>query len=270
MNRAIGVMGCGWLGLPLAKALLNKNHRVYGSTTSEAKLQILKHEGIVPFKIVLGEKNIQGAISAFLAPLEVLIINVPPKLRGKGQKENYVRKMKLLKEAILKSGIKKMVFVSSTSVYGNVEGEVTEKTATEPVTESGKQLLASEELFRNSEIFQTAILRFGGLIGPERHPITFLAGRDGLDNGDEYINLIHLNDCIQMIQFIIDNDSWNETYNGVFPEHPIKRIFYTSAALKRGLPPPKYALKNSKNRGKRVKSKNILNNNYRFSTPLNA
>lgn len=267
MSKTIGVLGCGWMGLPLAKALLDTDHRVYGSTTSEEKLADLDKEGIIPFKIVLGEDKIDGPISTFLAPLEILIINVPPKLRGK-HKENYVQKMKLLNSEILKSGIKKIVFVSSTSVYGNVEGEVTENTAVNPVNESGKQLLAVENLFKKTKKLQFAILRFGGLIGPERHPVMFLAGRMGLENGKEYVNLIHLNDCIGMILYILENDYWNETYNGVFPHHPEKSVFYTSEALKRGLSAPQYVLKKSKYRGKQVICRNILNKKYRFSTPI--
>jgi nucleoside-diphosphate-sugar epimerase len=267
LSKAIGIIGCGWLGLPLARALLEKDHLVYGSTTSEEKLADLKKEGIIPSKIVLGENKIQGPVRAFLTPLEILIINVPPKLRGK-YKENYVQKMKLLYDEIMISGIKKIVFISSTAVYGNVVGEVTEKTETLPVSTSGRQLLAVEQLFGGAENIATAIIRFGGLIGPNRHPVKFLAGREGLENGEDYVNLIHLNDCIGMILFILENDYWNATYNGVFPDHPIKSEFYTAEALKRGLPAPKYVLKKSKNKRKFIISKNILNKFYCFSTPI--
>ena len=230
---------------------------------------MLKEEGIIPFQLILGETSIEGPINSFLAPLEILIINVPPKLRG-AQQENYVLKMKLLYKEILAAGVKKIIFVSSTSVYGELEGDVTEITATMPVRESGKQLLKAEELFRVATGIQTSILRFGGLIGPKRHPVTTLSGREGLKNGGDYINLIHLDDCIGMILFIIRNAYWNEIFNGVYPEHPIKSNYYTSVAIKMGLPVPKYVLNYSKNRGKRIISRNILNKNYQFSTPLSA
>lgn len=267
MSRAIGIIGCGWLGLPLARELLKENHQIYGSTTSEGKLTELKKEGIIPFRIVLGEDNIEGPISNFLAPLEILIINVPPKLRGK-HKENYVRKMELLYAAIMNTRIKKIVFISSTSVYGDIRGEVTEDTPAIPTTASGEQLLMAEELFRKAKNIKTTILRFGGLTGPGRHPIRFLAGRKGLENGSDYVNLIHLNDCIGMIVFVLQNNYWNETFNGVFPDHPLKSEYYTSEALKRGLPAPEYVLKKSDKHGKLIKSKNILNKKYVFSTPI--
>ena len=50
--------------------------------------------------------------------------------------------MKLLHVVIAHSTVQKVVFVSSTSVYGDLEGIVTEETEPKPSTESGKQLIA--------------------------------------------------------------------------------------------------------------------------------
>ena len=267
MSKVVGVIGCGWLGLPLAKALVSNGYLVHGSTTSEEKLALLKNEGIVPTKIVLGENSIEGKIEEFLTPLDILILNVPPKLRRENA-ENYVQKIKLLLSHIKDADIKKVLFVSSTSVYGNLEGEVNEETLPKPETASGKQLLETEILLKKALGFQTTIIRFGGLIGPHRHPVTFLSGRTALKNGEQYVNLIHLDDCIGMILFILENNYWNETFNGVYPDHPKKADYYTAEADKRGLPPPLYMLNRSKNKGKLIKSRNILNKNYTFSTPL--
>ena len=84
-------MGCGWLGLSLAKAFIEGGYLVRGTTTSEYKLGMLQKEGITPFLISLSEEKIVGDISGFLADAEVLVINIPPKLRD-GNIENYVKK----------------------------------------------------------------------------------------------------------------------------------------------------------------------------------
>ncbi|MEX0288140.1 MAG: SDR family oxidoreductase [Flavobacteriaceae bacterium] len=267
MSSVVGVLGCGWLGLPLARALIKEGLVVHGSTTSSEKLELLKNEGIVPTRIVLGETEIEGAIDAFLAPLNILILNVPPKLR-RANTENYVQKIKLLLSHIKDSNIRQIVFISSTSVYGDVQGEVTEDTPPKPTSRSGIQLLQTEQLLKNEDSLETTIIRFGGLIGPQRHPITFLSGRTELKNGEYHINLIHLNDCIGMVLFILENNYWNETFNGVYPDHPLKADYYIKEAQKRGLPPPKYVANKSENRGKQIKSRNILNKKYCFSTPL--
>ena len=71
MNK-ISILGCGWLGLPLAKSLLSKGHEIKGSTTSESKLEMLKNAGILPFQIQLEEHQIIGNIEDFLKETHVL------------------------------------------------------------------------------------------------------------------------------------------------------------------------------------------------------
>lgn len=215
-------MGCGWLGLPLAKALIKDGYEVHGSTTSKDKLPILEKAGINASLISISEDSINGPIKEFLGELDVLVINVPPKLRG-DSRENYVEKMELIGKALSESMIRKVVFVSSSSVYGGNQGKVTEETKPQPTTESGIQLLASEELFRAMPNLKTTIIRFGGLIGEERHPINMLSGRKGLKNGNHPVNLIHLNDCISILSLVIKNNWWGEIFNAVHPLHPAKR-----------------------------------------------
>lgn len=260
-------MGCGWLGLPLAKALVEGGYLVRGTTTSEYKLGMLQKPGIAPFLISLSEEKIVGDISGFLAEAEVLVINIPPKLRG-GNKENYVKKMQLLLESVKTAKTKKVIFVSSTSVYGDINAEVTEETTTKPCTESGKKLLASENLFKNCPELQTTIIRFGGLIGPDRHPITMLSGRIGLTNGNAFINLIHLEDCIGIIKAIIQDDWWDELFNGVYPYHPTKQEYYSGEAQKRGLTVPVYS-NTSLHPGKKIESRRLIHvKKYHFNTPI--
>ena len=267
MTKNIGIIGCGWLGLPLAKKLIEKGCNIRGTTTSSSKLEVLRNEGIVPFEISLSETGIEGSIEGFLSDIETLIINIPPKLRGK-QTESYVEKMKFLIAEIGKSQVSKVVFVSSTAVYGNAEGEVTENSPLEPVTESGRQLVECETLFANEKGFQTTIIRFGGLIGPDRHPVTMLSGRENLSNGNHPINLIHLDDCIYLMLIILDQDYWGEIFNGVYPHHPRKQVYYFEEAQKRGLPAPSYKTESSEKKGKLVLSKNFLKKGHTFTTPI--
>ena len=105
-----------------------------------------------------------------------------------------------------KSEIKKVLFVSSTSVYRDVFPieEITEETPTNPETESGKQLVEVEQLLLNNPYFQTIVLRFGGLIGEDRHPIKYLAGKENVENPDGPINFIHQEDCIGIILEILE------------------------------------------------------------------
>ncbi|OQD43999.1 NAD(P)-dependent oxidoreductase [Croceivirga radicis] len=266
MSKTIGILGCGWLGTPLAENLLERKFQVLGTTTQSNKLPLLTAKGIKAFELYVAEDKISGDLNTFLTNLTVLIVNIPPKLRGPNP-QNFTAKMQLLLKAIGTLKLK-VIFVSSTSVYGNVDGEVTEDTPPNPVTESGKQLLKAENLFRNTPNLETTVVRFGGLIGPDRHPINHLSGKRDLTNGDEIINLIHIKDCIRMITLILENNWWNITINGACPYHPTKKEYYTQEALKRGLQIPVYSQNSSKIYQKFIKSRNFPYYNEGFYTTI--
>jgi nucleoside-diphosphate-sugar epimerase len=241
----ISILGCGWLGFPLAKALLKDDFLVKGSTTSEEKLSKLAAVGIDPFLVALDSKRISGAIDAFFHGSETLVIDIPPQLRGKNsdglvKEKIFVEKIKTLIPHIEKATIQNVLFVSSTSVYGEVNATISETTTPKPNTESGKQLLEVEMLLQNNKNFKTTILRFGGLIGEDRNPITSLAGKQNLENPETKINFIHQEDCIGIIHKIIRSSSWNEIYNGVSPFHPTREDYYAQKAAELNLPLPQF------------------------------
>jgi nucleoside-diphosphate-sugar epimerase len=240
--KQISILGCGWLGLPLAKSLLEKRFSVKGSTTSFEKISALESNGIQPFQIELSETEIKGEIDSFLANSEILIIDIPPKLRGVSS-ENFVKKIENLIPFIVKAKVEKVIFISSTSVYCDAPStalRVTESTKPNPETESGKQLFATENLLQSNENFKTTVVRFGGLIGEDRHPIHFLAGRKNIENPEAPINLIHQEDCIGIIEAIVKQECWNETFNAVAPFHPSRTAYYTQKALEQNLPLPEF------------------------------
>lgn len=271
--KQISILGCGWLGLPLAKKLIEKGNSVNGSTTSESKLSILKNTGINPFIVILSEvegilenEDSSKNITDFLAESEILIIDIPPKLRAVSSESNkiFVQKIENLIPFIEKSSVSKVLFVSSTSVYGDENEFITEDTTPNPETESGKQLVLVEAILQKNQNFETTILRFGGLIGEDRHPVKFLAGKENLENPDAPINLIHQKDCIAIIEEIINQSKWNEVFNAAAPFHPSREEYYTQKAKEQNLVLPKFSSEKS-NIKKIISSKKIENIlNYQF------
>ena len=260
----ITILGCGWLGLPLAKSLLSKGYNVKGSTTSATKLKTLKEAEIMPFQIQLNEQEIIGNVSDFLHETDVLIIAIPPGLRKEilsSEEMTFINKMKILIPYIEKSGIQKVLFVSSTSVYGDRFPivEYTESTQNHPDTESGRQLVLSEKLLQSNIHFKTTVIRFGGLLGEDRHPIKFLAGRTQIENPDGPVNLIQREDCIGIIIKALDFayiDKWGETFNAVAPQHPTRKNYYQKKAQQFNLPLPNF-VEDTKSKGKIISSKKV-------------
>ena len=273
-NIKISILGCGWLGLPLAKKLLGNDYEVKGSTTSESKLEVFKNVGISPFLIKLEENEITGNLESFLANTAVLIVDIPPKLRG-NNKENFVQKIKNLIPFVENSKVEKVLFVSSTSVYGDTFPiqERGEESALNPDTEGGKQLVEVEKLLQSNENFQTTVVRFGGLIGPERNPAAFLAGKENVANPNAPINFIHQEDCIGIICAMlrqVENETWNwnDTFNAVTPNHPNRENYYTEKALEMNLKVPTF-VKDPISIGKKISSKKLQNKlNYIFTKEI--
>jgi len=266
----ISILGCGWLGFPLAKKLVKNGFSVKGSTTSIKKINLLEEEGITPFLISISEKNIEGEIQDFFKDVEILIIDIPPKLRGEN-KENFVQKIQNIIPFIEEAAIGKVLFVSSTSVYGNDNGVLSETTIPNPVTESGKQLLQVEKILQSNPNFKTTVLRFGGLIGYDRQPVKHLAGKENIENPEAPINFIHQEDCIAIIEKIIChkelNEVWGETFNAVAPFHPTRREYYTQKASALNLDIPKF--KENEGKGKIIDSGKIISTlNHSFKLDL--
>lgn len=242
----ISILGCGWLGLPLAESLYKKEYAIKGSTTTVAKKADLEAVGIKHYAIALETDLVQNTIPNFLDGSDILIIAIPPKLRGKNKdysdanKNSFVKKIQNLLPFIEKSTVSKLLFVSSTAVYGEANAIVDEDSIANPVTESGKQLLEIENLLLANTNLQTTIVRFGGLIGPDRNPARFLAGKENVPNPDAAINLIHLDDCIGIIESIISQNFWNTVINAVAPQHPSRKEYYTQKAIEAGLVPPNF------------------------------
>ncbi len=120
-----------------------------------------------------------------------------------------------------------MLFVSSSSVYQNLNREVTEDEGAE---NPDSPLYQIESLFRQEKYFDTTIVRFSGLVGPNRHPGRFFRNGKQIKQADAPINLIHFDDCIGIINAIVQQSAWNAVFNGCSDTHPLKRDFYPHVA----------------------------------------
>ncbi|MDZ7765727.1 MAG: SDR family oxidoreductase [Melioribacteraceae bacterium] len=268
MNRkTISVLGCGWLGLPLAQRLYNDGYSLKGSTTSVDKLKKIEEPGIEPHLVILNPDVRTDDIQNFLSS-KILIVNIPPS-RNEHVLELFPAQIKFLINEIEKSPIEKVLFVSSTSVYGDTNKTVTEESELNPERDSGKALVIAEGLLRAEITFRTTILRFGGLVGPNRQPGRFLAGRKNVSGGNAKVNLIHLDDCIEIIVGIIDNNLWGDIFNACADEHPTRKELYTKAAEKLDLETPSFTDDNGNYKiVSSQKLKAMLNYKFKYPNPM--
>lgn len=213
----VAILGCGWLGLPLAVELLKSGYQVNGSATSIEKRNTLIDTGINSF--ILDLDSFENNLNDFLN-VDELIITIPPRLK------NHIKTFKSLIAKIESSPIKRVTYTSSISVYGNATGIITEETETNPTRASVIQITEIEQLLLNNTKFNTNIIRLGGLIGPNRHPAYHLSGKI-IKSPNELINLIHLEDCVAVIEQLLKTNISNEVFNLVNPYHPKKGVYYS-------------------------------------------
>jgi len=233
--NSISILGSGWLGFPLAQAL-SKEFSIKLSTSTYEKLENIKDENITPF--IVDTNNLSEDVDKFLCA-DILIINIPSK---------NIDGFKELINHILNSSIKKIVFISSISVL---------KDETTP-------LLEIENLFKKTNL-EITILRFAGLIGYGRNPAKFFPNGKVVKDANSPVNMIHRDDCINIIQKVIKQDIFDETFNCAAPSHPTKKEFYTYCAKVSGLPVPTFDSGKNESNKKIVKSDLlVLKLNYKF------
>lgn len=265
-KRTVSILGCGWLGVPLGRFLADRGFMVKGSVTNTDKFDSLKTAGILPFRVMIDESGIETDNASFFET-DVLIISIPPR-RIEGIERIFPAQIAQLIPVILKYEIRKVIFISSTSVYPENRQKAKETDVLSPDKASGKALVVAENLLRNLIDFETTIIRFGGLIGADRNPARFLL-KSGVPVANVPVNLIHQDDCIGIIAAIINQELWGETLNACCPEHPMKRDFYGKAAEISGLPLPDisdvvedYKIVDSS------KLKRLLKYKFKYKSPL--
>ena len=232
----VSILGYGWFGSALGTSLLEDGHIVNGSVTTSQKIEAYNGTDINVSLIKLGDAKLIDSTSNFWN-CDALIIASNVKLAANPA---YVDGLEQVIEIISSKDIKKTIFISSTSVYGEPDRFVDEVTSCKPETDSGEILLQLESLFLRLQKGRATSLRFGGLVGPGRLPGSFFAGKKNIANGGSPVNLIHLDDCIGITKRLLILEQLPACINAVAPDHPAKSEFYTLAAEVQHLPVPEF------------------------------
>jgi len=270
--KKIAIIGLGWLGMPLALALSQRGYEVQGTKTSEDGVLAARRCGIDAVKLVT-TPNIDCDAQELeqLMLVDTVIITLPASRSSEGG-EHYVHAVQNLVDTALAYGVKRVIFTSSTSVYGDQQGEVVEASPLLPVTPAGKRLVALEQWLHQLPGIDIDVLRLSGLVGPGRHPGRFLAGRQQLTQGDHQVNLVHLDDVIAAITLLLAASTGGSTFNLAAAQHPRRDEFYPQVAKQLGLTPPTFAAVEAQGAGGKIVNGEAicrsLGFHYRYSDPF--
>jgi nucleoside-diphosphate-sugar epimerase len=160
------VVGCGYLGLRVARLWRNAGARVYAVTRSAERARALAAEGLDP---LIGDVTAPEGLPA-LPAVDTLFWAVSfDRASGASYRDVHVGGLGRVLDAIPDTA--RVVFASSTGVWGTEDGSVVDETTpAHPTREAGRVLLAAEALLHARAGDRGTALRFAGLYGPERLP----------------------------------------------------------------------------------------------------
>ncbi len=231
----ISIIGLGWIGKPLAKALMAQGHQVIGSTTSRDKLPSLTEEGLEA-RLFRLDPEAHGERHEELFFTDILYINIPPSRRSNPDTfhpEQIASLIKLIKN----SKVGNVIYVSATSVYPNLNQIAREKDPLDAKSTGNPALYNAEQLLWQQKTCPLTVLRFGGLLGDNRIPGKYFSDKENVP-GHPPVNYIYRTDAVRAIQWIIEKNLWEETFNVVAPLHPQKKEVFESNTRQLGFPPP--------------------------------
>lgn len=266
------IVGCGYVGVPLAGELARQGHEVFGLSRSDGTGAELKSFGATPLIADITKP-------ATLAPLPSVydwVVNCVASSGGEAAayREVYLQGTRNLIEWLSAAPPRKFVYTSSTSVYGRTDGSsVTESSVAEPASKTSKILVETENVLLAAAArsgFPAVILRVAGIYGPERgHWFKqFLKNEAVIEGtGGRILNMIHRDDVVGAIIAALEHGKSGQIYNASDDE-PVSQLKYfewLAEKLRRPLPP--FSAEDRQTFRKRgVTSKKV--SNHRLKTEL--
>ena len=230
------VVGCGYVGVRVAARWQAQGRRVLAITRHRSRE--LSEAGIVPILADITKQATLNILPAYAAVVYCVGFdrNASPSMR-----DVYVRGLSNVLAVLPRGG--RFIYVSSTSVYGDADGDwVDETSPTDPIDESGRIVLEAEELLRR-ERPGAIILRFAGIYGPGRslrRVEALRAGEPIAADPDKWLNLIHADDGAAAVLATEQRGQAGEAYN-VCDGVPVRRgEFFTRLAGLLGASPPSF------------------------------
>lgn len=233
----VAILGCGYVGLELGRHLLDGGHAVVGVRRSDAGLRAIREVGMQAIQADVTRPETLDAIP------DVDAIVFAASSGGRGASAARSVYVEGLRSTIDHFGSRtvgpdRLVYTSSTGVYGDHDGAwVDEQTTPDPTTEKTSVLLEAENVARTASDFGMAptVLRFAGLYGPDRYRLErYVKGpvRDG------YLNMIHRADAAGTIRFVLEHLSPPRLLLAVDDEPVDRWVLANWLADQCGLPRP--------------------------------
>jgi nucleoside-diphosphate-sugar epimerase len=237
------ILGCGYLGLRVARQWLAAGHEVYAVTRSVERAAQLNQEGLRPiFADVTGLASLGGHLSG--AKTVLYAIGYDPKA-GKSRQDVQLDGLKAVLDALAPQ-VERLIYISTTGVYAQTDGQwVDEESECRPTREAATVALSAESIVRNHALAgRSFVLRLAGIYGPSRipHRDDLVAGRAIAAPPGDFLNLIHVDDAVSAVLAVEAKGTPPRTFL-VSDGQPVRRSdFFAEYARLVGAPPPRFEI----------------------------
>lgn len=224
------IVGCGYLGRRVASRWLRAGHQVWALTRTAAHAEQLWADGITP---LVGDVTDPASLPAF-PDVDVILYAVGfDRSAGLPIHDVYVDGLRNMLQSLGPSPVR-FIYISSTGVYGQSDGEVVdERSECRPTREGGRACLAAEGMLAESAFtMDRVILRMAGIYGPGRIPRgnDILQGQPIAVPADGWLNLIHVDDAADVVLAVESLPTESLADDGhlylVSDGHPVQRRTY--------------------------------------------
>lgn len=161
-----------------------------------------------------------GALTQVLGQgFDVIVVTMTPGKRGdEAYRRAYVQTCENLIAGLReqKQTPRLILYVSSSGVYGQSQGEwVDETSPTEPPRASGQRLLEAEQVIAKSG-YPQVIVRFSGIYGPGRRRLIDQVRMGRATLSGRYTNRIHADDCAGVMAHLIERQRQSEPIESLY------------------------------------------------------
>lgn len=268
----IAIIGCGYIGYELAKELYKKGHFVTCTTTNPESIKPLSQ---TTQKSLIMVGNDEREMSVILNNNDIIILTVSTN-NDKDFENTYLQTAKTIKKCALDlDKPKTIIYTSKSSVYGNHQGMwVDEEANLNAKDEEAKILIDTENIiFSLKDLgWKVCILRLAQVYGPER--TVFDLFKSIYKNiipghGEYYTNMVHQQDVVGIINYIIEHALEGGVFNVVDDDHMTREEFANLICSKLNWTKPKFnpKLADFPDNNKRISNYRIKEIGYNFRYP---
>ncbi|QDV79694.1 NAD-dependent epimerase/dehydratase family protein [Botrimarina mediterranea] len=234
------VFGCGYLGRRVALRWRAAGDRVVAVTRSDPTARQFVEQGLEPLVAdVTKPETLRG-----LPQAETLLYAVGyDRSGGPSIQEVYATGLANVLAAAAPS-TERVVYISTTGVYGDADGEwIDETTPPAPSRDGGRASLAAEEILGTSPFASRGVsLRLAGIYGPDRLPYLaqLQAGEPIAAPSTGWLNLIHVDDAATTVLAAADQAAPPPIVCVSDGQPPLRSDYYAEVARLIGAAPPTF------------------------------